>query len=120
MGKQILIIDDDTEAAKMMTDMLTSENYRVSHVQDGLKGVDHANHHHVDLILMDIAMPIMSGIWFCDAFKKKPQTRNIPVVMVSGLGDEDIVQKAYSVGAVAYLKKPFKATELLELVKKNL
>ncbi len=120
MGKQILIIDDDSEVAKMMTDMLESENYRVSYAPDGVRGVDHANRHRVDLILMDISMPIMSGIWFCDAFKKKPQTRNIPIIMVSGLGDEDIKQKAYSVGAVAYLKKPFKAAELLELVKKNL
>ena len=68
---------------------------------------------------MDIQMPFFSGFWFCDALRRKKNTRNIPVIMVSGLLDEESVKKAFKAGAVDTVKKPFTEQELLRAVEKN-
>ncbi len=117
--KKILVIDDDKEIADCITGIL-GRDYEVSHAPNGLLGFEQSQKQHIDLILMDISMPFLSGYWYCRALKKKASTRNIPVIMVSGRGDEDSIKKAYSFGACAYLKKPFRAEELKELVEKKI
>jgi len=118
MGKKILIIDDDIEMAEIMGEMLKKRNHEVILAHDGLRAIEKSNQEKIDLILLDIRMPFFSGFWFCDAFKQRPQTKNIPVVVVSALTEREDIEKAYSVGASAYLKKPFQAKELLEVVDK--
>lgn len=63
-------------------------------------------------------MPLLSGFWFANVFSKRPQTKGVPVVVMSALAGEEEVKKAYQLGARAYLKKPFRSEELLELVQK--
>ncbi len=118
MGKKILIIDDDIETATMMEDILLRSNFEVILVHDGIRAIEKCNNEHVDLILLDIRMPFFSGFWFCDAFKQKPETKDIPVVIVSALSNQEDIDKAYRVGATAYLTKPFKAQDLLRVVEK--
>ncbi|HNV86257.1 MAG TPA: response regulator [Candidatus Omnitrophota bacterium] len=116
MGKKILIIDDDIEMAEIMGEMLKKKDYEVILAHDGLRAIEKSNQEKIDLILLDIRMPFFSGFWFCDAFKQRPQTKDIPVAVVSALTEREDIEKAYSVGASAYLKKPFQAKELLEIV----
>ena len=118
MAKNILIVDDDEEMAMLMEQILRQNNYEVTVSHDGPHAIEQSHKHRIDLILLDIRMPFFSGLWFCDAFKRKPQTRNIPIVIVSALLDEEEIKKAYDLGARACLKKPFAAAELLEVVEK--
>jgi len=120
--KRILVIDDDSEVRSMMRDVLTRHSYEVVCAANGIQAIEKSNEENLDLVLLDIRMPFFSGFWFCDAFKQKKDTRDIPVVMLSGLSDEDEeeAQKAYRVGASAYLKKPLHATELLKVVEEIL
>lgn len=117
---RILIIDDDVEMADLMGKLLEQENYEVDVAHDGLRAIEKSNQENFDLILLDIRMPFFSGFWFCDAFKQRPQTKNVPVVMVSGLSADENVEKAMVVGATDYLKKPFQADELIRVVQKYL
>lgn len=117
---KILIVDDDSEMALLMRDILTSNHYEVLVASNGLDAVDKSNKERVDLILLDIRLPLLSGFFFCEAFRKKPETRDIPVVVVSSLAGEENVQKAYRMGAVDYLKKPFESKDLLKVVRKAL
>ena len=118
MGKKILIIDDDVEMANMMGEILSTRNYEIVLAHDGIRAIEKSNKEKVDLILLDIRMPFFSGFWFCDAFKQKPETKDIPVVIVSALSNPEDIEKAYRLGAAGYLTKPFKANELIEVVEK--
>ena len=118
MKKKILVVDDDAEITMIVEDILKHHNYQVIVAHDGLQAIEKSNQEKVDIILLDICMPFFSGFWFCDAFKKRPQTQHIPVIVVSALSDENNIKKAYQMGASAYLKKPFSSGELLEVIEK--
>ena len=117
MRKSILVVDDDLEITHIIQDILKSD-YEVIIANDGLKAMECSKSSKIDLILMDLHLPIFSGFWFCDAFKRKPETRDIPIIVVSGLTSPEDVKKAYQVGADGFLKKPFRSHELLEAVQK--
>lgn len=120
MPQKILIIDDDVEMATMMADVLKNEGYAVILAHDGLRAIEKSNHEKLDLILLDIRMPFFSGFWFCDAFKKRPETSQIPIVMVSALNEPEDIERARQLGAAAYLVKPFEPKKLVELVGQTL
>lgn len=118
--KRILIIDDDVEMAKMMGEVLGGRDYDVVLAHDGIRAIEKTNKEKVDLIVLDIRMPFFSGFWFCDAFKQKPETQHIPVVIVSALSNPEDIDKARRLGADAYLTKPFRVKDLVEVVEKTL
>lgn len=118
MAKKILIIDDDVDTATMMGEILMRRNYEVILAHDGIRAIEKSNREKVDLILLDIRMPFFSGFWFCDAFKQKPETKDIPVVIVSALSNPEDIDKAYRLGASAYLTKPFRTQDLVGIVEK--
>ena len=118
--KTILVVDDDVEMALIMEEILKKRGFDVVLAHDGLQAIEKSKNSGVDLILLDVRMPFFSGFWFCDAFKQRDATKNIPVVMVSGILDEENIKKAFNLGASACLRKPFKPAELVELVEQNL
>lgn len=118
MSKKILIIDDDVATGTMMGEILADRNFEIILVHDGIRAIEKCSQEKVDLILLDIRMPFFSGFWFCDAFKQKPETKDVPIVIVSALSSPEDVDKAYRLGAAAYLTKPFKAQDLVRLVEK--
>ena len=117
--KTILVVEDDDSTRELIREILGDE-YHVLLAHDGLEAFEWTQRGHIDLILMDIRMPLFSGYWFCDAFKHKRNTSNIPIVMVSGMLDQEGVERAHAAGACATVKKPFKPEELLQTVEKNL
>lgn len=119
--KRILIVDDDAEIADFMRQALARFGlYHIDLARDGVEAVDHSRRHRIDLILMDVCLPGFSGYWFCKAFKERPQTRNIPVLFVSGLSGEEDVRRAMELGACGYLKKPFRTDDLVAAVSRAL
>lgn len=118
MKKCILVVDDDVEITMIIEEILKANHYDVVIAHDGLKAIERSHEVRADLILMDLKLPIFSGFWFCDAFKHRPETKHIPIVVVSSLNSPEDVKKAYQVGATGFLKKPFQSAELLEAVEK--
>ncbi len=118
MHKKILVIDDDEEMAIVMKEILQKHSYDVVHAPDGLRAIEKSNNEKIDLILLDIRLPFFSGFWFFNAFRERPQTKDIPVIVVSAFSRDEDIQKAQEMGASAYLKKPFKAKELLDVVQR--
>ena len=116
--KRVLIVDDDVELAQMVKDVLESHHYEVEIANNGLEAIEKTNSFPVDVILLDIRLPIFSGIWFCDAFRKRPKTKAVPIIVISGACDESEIEKAYTVGASAFLKKPFKFDELFKILER--
>lgn len=120
VARKILVIDDDMEIIMIMSDILRNSGYEVLAAQSGLEAIKNFNETKIDLILMDICMPVFSGLWFCHVFKNRTQTSDLPIVVVSALSGEEDIKKAYRLGASAYLKKPFRADELLATVERTL
>lgn len=119
-AKTILVVDDDVEMAVIMEQILRKAGYEVLLAHDGLQAIEQSKKSCVDLILLDVRMPFFSGFWFCDAFKQREATKSIPIIMVSGILDDDNIKKAMDLGASACLRKPFKPAELIGLVEEHL
>ncbi len=109
----ILVIDDTPENLAVLSKMLTERRYKVRSVTKGSTGLRGAKAAPPDLILLDIKMPQMDGYQVCQQLKADERTRDIPVVFISALGDVLDKVKAFSVGGVDYITKPFQVEEVL-------
>ena len=116
----ILIVDDTLANLRLLSRMLSDHNYKVRSVINGqmaLMGIQAAP---PDLILLDIMMPDMDGYEVCQQLKANPQTQDIPVIFLSSLNEAFNKAKAFAVGGVDYITKPFQVEEVLIRVKNQL
>jgi DNA-binding response OmpR family regulator len=116
----ILVVDDDRATSDVFHRWLTTEGYRVVVAGTGTEALEAAHAHHPDLILLDLMMPGPSGFDVCAQLKQDPATRQIPVVIVSGLPALPNWRHGCELGAVDYLAKPFKMDHLGACVRKHL
>ena len=117
MKKRILVVDDDTMNL-MLTKRILEKEYDVLLAQSGKEAPEKMKGEEIDLVLLDIAMPEMSGIETFEHMKEFPV--EIPVIFLTASGYEEDVMSAIRLGAVNYLKKPFFPKELLKRVAKEL
>jgi CheY-like chemotaxis protein len=104
-GESILVVEDTELLRRIYTDKLTQEGYRVLQAADGLEALNAARSQLIDLILLDLVMPRMSGLEALEALKRDPRTREIPVIILSNLGQDSDLQRGLEMGAVDYLVK---------------
>ena len=112
----ILIVDDMQVNLRLLTQILTTRDYMVRPVTDGALALSAARAAPPDLILLDIVMPQLSGYAICEALKADARTRDIPVIFISARHEVLDKVKAFSLGAVDYITKPFQAEEVLARV----
>ncbi len=117
-NKTILVVDDTPINLDIIIKLL--DMYNVIDVTNGEDALEIANEEKIDLILLDIMMPIMDGFEVCKKLKENPFTKNIPIIFITGKTDEKSIEKAYDIGGADYVTKPFKPKELLAKVKKEL
>jgi signal transduction histidine kinase/CheY-like chemotaxis protein len=119
-SKSILLVDDDEDYLFLLRRILIDGGYTVEMCKDGLEGLNRVfgpNHPHLpSLIVLDIRMPNIHGIDFLKIIRRNMTTREIPVIVVSALGQETQIQEGFSAGANAYLVKPFDPETLLSRV----
>lgn len=116
----ILIVDDDPDHLFMVSMMLKQEEYEVFTASNGRTALEMAQSVSPDLILLDINMPDLSGYEVCERLKADETTGDVPVIFVSALDKMLDKAKAFSLGAVDYMTKPFQLEEVLALVKTHL
>ena len=116
----ILIIDDTPENLNLLSALLTEQGYKVRSVTKGSTGLRGAQTIPPDLILLDVNMPQMDGYEVCQHLKADQRTREIPVIFISALGDVLDKVKAFSVGGVDYITKPFQIQEVLARIETHL
>jgi len=105
-NKKILIIDDEKMNIMALAHFLKSQ-YEIVIAGDGQSGLEAAEKHIPDLILLDIIMPEMNGFEVISKLKKSETTKNIPVIFISALDEEGDDEKGLSLGAVDFITKPF-------------
>ena len=114
---KILVVDDDFINRELLKAYLTEANYEVITAGDGASAFELALDSPPDLALVDVQMPGMDGIELCSALKSTPETRFVPVVIVTALDSEEEKIRAIGVGADDFVTKPFNALVLLTRVR---
>ena len=108
----ILVIDDTPANLQVLVSMLEEQGHYPRPVNNGAMGVQAAQLSPPDLILLDIQMPGINGFEACRQLKEDERTRNIPVIFISALNDTSDKIKAFQVGGVDYITKPFQLEEV--------
>ena len=115
--KKILIVDDEEDFLKLLRDALEIRGIEVITATSGVEAGLALATGSPNLILMDIKMPGINGLQACEAIKRNPTTKNLPIIIVSALSDESDIKKAYKVGVLDYFVKPIDIEKLVKRIK---
>ena len=119
--KKILIVDDRQEVRELVEVTLRAGDYQIFQAESGESAVEVARAEKPDLIIMDIMMPGgIDGIEATRILKNDPRTKECPVIMLTGKGQEDDKEEGFEAGADDYFVKPFSPLELLKKVEEFL
>jgi putative two-component system response regulator len=109
----ILVADDQPANRELLDELLTSQGFKVISVPDGTSALLELTRTQVDLVLLDVMMPDLSGLEVCEKIKANPDTYLIPVILITALSDKQDRLEGIKVGADDFLSRPVDRTELL-------
>jgi len=117
---KILVVEDDLTTVQLIEFLLKKNKFEVLIAYNGVEALLIARKEKPDLILMDVMMPKMDGIEAIEKLKEDENTQDIPIIILSALGQEMDVMRGLQVGASGYIVKPFSPKELLDEIKAKL
>lgn len=120
LSASILLVDDKPQNLRLLSDLLEEQGYEVQEAINGPIALKAVAVSLPDLILLDINMPEMDGYAVCQQLKSNPKTKDIPVIFVSAVDEVWDKVRAFTVGGIDYITKPFKVVEVLARVKNQL
>ena len=113
---KILVVDDVPTNIMLVQAILRKEGYTLFTTDNGLKALQLVQTVKPNLILLDIMMHVMDGYEVLEKLKSDPETRDIPVIIMSALSDMPSIVKGYQLGAIEYVTKPFQREELIKRI----
>ena len=116
----ILLVDDTPANLRLLAQILNGRGYHVRAVTSGMRALESVRHAAPNLILLDIRMPEMSGFEVCERLKASEKTKDIPVIFLSALDDIQDKVRAFELGGIDYITKPFQIEEVLARVETHL
>jgi len=116
-AKKILVVEDDLVSQRVVSARLEINGYDVITAQDGEEGLKKARSEKPDLLVLDLMLPKMTGYEVCRMLKFDDKYKNIPIIVLSSLDQQDEREKAIKGGADAYFIKPFDLELLLVKIK---
>jgi len=120
VNNTVLIIDDEPVNIQVVSDFLEAQGIEIMMAKNGTDGLSRAKKGKPDLILLDIRMPEMDGYEICHKLKAEESTKDIPIIFMTGLAEIGDKLKAFAVGGIDYVIKPFQQPELLARVSVHL
>jgi DNA-binding response OmpR family regulator len=118
MAVKILVVDDEEEIRALLGSFLEGQGYQVVLASDGNEALELVEIENPQAIILDIKLPGLNGIEVCKRLKKQEGTRSIPVIFITGFGDNKLL--ALEVGADDFVNKPFDMADILIRVKSAL
>lgn len=116
--KRVLLVEDNDDNRTIYATILMHRGYAVVEAPNGLEGVQQAQAHHPDLIIMDISLPIMDGLEATRRIRSNPRTSDIPVLAVTAHARDSDRENALRAGCNDYLAKPVEPRRLVEQVER--
>lgn len=116
MQKKILIVDDNVNNVRLLTEILEGEGYEVTSMNNGLSVLESTHALKPDLILLDLLMPGLDGFGICKWLQAEPDLRDIPIIMVTAQTDCVEIKRALEIGVFDYIKKPIDQIEVMARV----
>lgn len=113
----VLVVEDEAALATMLRYNLERQGYRVDEAGDGQEAMTRISEVQPDLVLLDWMLPVMSGIEVCRQIRRRPETRDLPVIMVTARTDDQDAVRGLNTGADDYITKPFNLDSLLARVR---
>lgn len=118
--RRILIAEDDDNIARLVTQQLCREGFEVVRYKDGAEALAAAPQSGASLIISDVDMPHLDGFDLLRGLRQLPACRHLPIMMLTGMGDEDHIVRAFELGADEYVLKPFSIREVIARVRRLL
>jgi len=119
--EKILVIEDDKFLRDLLYKKLAEENFSVATALDGEEGLKKIQEENPNLVLLDLILPGINGFEVLKKAKENPATKDIPVIVLSNLGQKEDVERAMKLGAQDYLiKAHFTLEEIVEKIRKHL
>ncbi|NPA25440.1 MAG: response regulator [Deltaproteobacteria bacterium] len=113
---RIIVVEDERDIREVLIYNLSRQGYDAIGVDNGREAVGVIRREQPDLVLLDLMLPGLDGLEICRILKKDPETRMIPIIMVSAKGEENDIVTGLELGADDYITKPFSTRELLARV----
>jgi two-component system response regulator VanR len=114
VNKKILVVEDDTQIQELIAEFLKSEEYIVETANDGIEGYEKFKGSNFDLVILDVMMPRLDGYGLCKMIRAVKQ---VPIIFLTALNEEDDEVKAFNLEADDYITKPFSFNVLIQRVK---
>ncbi|NLG64266.1 MAG: response regulator transcription factor [Actinobacteria bacterium] len=109
---RVLVAEDDPDVRSLLRCVIEAEGYVVDAVADGHEALEHCRQRRVDLVVLDVMMPRLTGFEVVAHLRDEPATARIPVLIVSARGSESDIVSGFDLGVSDYVTKPFKIAEL--------
>ena len=113
----ILVVEDESALAEVLRYNLESEGFKVAVAHDGRSAMEQLEDTHPDLVILDWMLPAMSGLDICRTMRRRPELRDVPVIMLTAKGEEYDRVRGLDAGADDYVVKPFSPKELIARVR---
>ena len=118
MPRKILAVDDEKHICRLVQVNLERQGYEVVTANDGKEALEKVQTERPDLVVLDVMMPYMDGFEVLQTLRRNPETRDIPVIMLTAKAQDADVFKGWQSGVDCYLTKPFNPMELIAFVKR--
>jgi two-component system alkaline phosphatase synthesis response regulator PhoP/two-component system response regulator VicR len=118
MPRKILAVDDEKHIVRLVQVNLERQGYEVVTANDGKEALEKVESEKPDLVVLDVMMPYMDGFEVLQNLRRNPETREIPVIMLTAKAQDADVFKGWQSGVDCYLTKPFNPMELISFVKR--
>jgi DNA-binding response OmpR family regulator len=119
MLTKLVVVDDEPETVNIFMQFLTLFGYEVIGALTGGEGIAAVRSHKPDALILDLMLPDTDGYDICRELRNAPDTKDLPIIIVSARTSPAEVEKGYKMGATAYLKKPVKLSGLLAEVRRT-
>ncbi len=116
MKQKILIADDDHDLVSVLGDRLISEGYETINSYEGIRTIEAANRKKPDLIVLDWMMPTGNGSRVLESLSERESTRDIPVIILTGVNPTTIAETAKQLGVKKIMRKPYEFSDLLTAI----
>jgi two-component system sensor histidine kinase ChiS len=118
MGTRVLVVDDHVETVRVISDVLTREGFSVVSARNGEECLRQVAAERPDLIILDVMMPVMDGLRALRALRENPETRTLPVIVLTVRDQQGDVLAGWMAGADLYINKPCRIDELVAAVRR--